>query len=155
MTVTNLIKNIGRCRDLLASKDFKAIKNNIYIFEKTYEEAKRNIDKYTKNGEHTLDFTCDDLKELSDEIFAYVKNFQTRFTYDKSLKMLTKYESIGNDEINEFVKEQCDYMYVDTRLREAYKIFAYLGVITWIFAEFYKSKELDAQLLSLIRSYLK
>lgn len=155
MKVTNLIQLIGKCRDLLATKDFKLIKNNIYLFERTYDEAKRNIDKYTRNSEHVLDFTADDLKELSDEIYAYVKNFQSKFTYDNSLKKLTKHKSIGNDEINDFVKEQCDYMFVDVKLREAYKIIAYLGVITWIYTEFYKSKELDAELTKLIRSYLK
>lgn len=155
MKVTNLIQLIGKCRDLLATKDFKLIKNNIYLFERTYDEAKRNIDKYTKNSQHVLDFTADDLKELSDEIYAYVKGFQTRFTYDKSLKILTKHKSIGNDEINEFVKEQCDYLFVDTKLREAYKIIAYLGVITWVFTEFYKSKEFDSEMTKLIRSYLK
>jgi hypothetical protein len=69
--------------------------------------------------------------------------------------MLTKHKSIGNEEINDFVKEQCDYLFVDTRLREAYKIIAYLGVITWIFTEFYNSKELDVEVTKLIRSYLK
>ena len=155
MKVTNLIQLIGKCRDILATKDFKLIKTNLYLFERVYDEAKRNIDKYTKNSQHVLDFTADDLKELSDEIFAYIKNFQSKFTYDNSLKKLTKHKSIGNEEINEFVKEQCDYLFVDTRLREAYKIIAYLGVITWVFTEFYKSKELDVEVTKLIRSYLK
>lgn len=127
MQVTNSIKLIGKCRDILATKDFKTILHNIYLFERTYDEAKRNIDRFTKNDQYVLDFTADDLKELSDEIYAYIKNFQTKFTYDKSLKMLTKHESIGNEEINDFIKEQCNYMYVDTKLREAYKIIAYLG----------------------------
>lgn len=155
MAVTNLIKLIGKCRDILATKDFATIRNNIYIFERTYDEAKRNIDRYSRNRKHDLDFTCDDLKELSDEIYAYVKNFQSKFTYDNNLKKLSKYDVIGNAEVNAFVKEQCDYMFVDTKLREAYKILSYLGTVTWVFTEHYKSQEFDSQITDLLRSFLR
>jgi hypothetical protein len=45
-------------------------------------------------------------------------------------------------------------MYVDTKLREAYKILAYLAVTVWLWDEARQQQDLSWQVTQAIRSFL-
>ena len=154
MKVTNLIRNIGKCRDIIATKDVKTVLSNIYIFEKTYMEAKVQIDKYIKKQDYELDFTYHDLKELSDEIYAFVRNYQQKLTYESQWKRLSKHKKIDNNVLDSYLKETCNIMLIDARLREAYKIFAYLAVVVWVWKENKKNDDFDKVAIKTIQSFL-
>lgn len=154
MKVTQLIQNIGKCRDILATRDFKEVLKNIYLFQKTYEMAKREVDKFVSNENYEVDFTYYDLKELSDEIYAFIKNYQNKFVFDCAYKKLSKIHKITNEVVRKHSQEQCDLMYVDARLREAYKILSYLAITTWLWTESREQSELDWQVTQAIRSFL-
>lgn len=132
MQVTKTIESIGKCRDALATKDFKTILTRLGLFEKVCDTVKHHVEKYTKDAKHELDFTPYDLQELSDEIYEYVKRFQTHFTFDYGHKKLVKHKVINNEVLNKFTQEQCDKMYLDRKLREAYKILTYLGLTLYL-----------------------
>jgi hypothetical protein len=154
MKVTQLIQNIGKCRDVLATKDFKEVLKHIHLFQKVYEMAKREVDRFISSDTYEIDFTYHDLKELSDEIYAFVKNYQNKFVFDYGYKKLSKIHKITNDVVREHSQEQCDFMYVDKKLREAYKIIAYLAITTWLWTESREQAELDWQVTQAIRSFL-
>lgn len=138
MQVTQLIQDIGKCRDLLEEKDLKKISSFIGLFDKVTDEAKRQVDKYIKNDKYELDFTPYDLRELSDEIFDFVKKYQTQLKFDYGIKQLKKNKIINNKVLADFTNQQCEIMYIDRKLREAYKILAHLGLTLYLWQEFRK-----------------
>jgi hypothetical protein len=138
MQVTQLIQDIGKCRDLLEEKDLKKISSFIGLFDKVTDEAKRQIDKYIKNDKYELDFTPYDLSELSDEIFDFVKKYQTQLKFDYGIKQLKKNKIINDKVLADFTNQQCEIMYIDRKLRETYKILAYLGLTLYLWQEFRK-----------------
>lgn len=154
MKVTQLIENIGKCREALATKDFKTVLKNIYLFQKVCDMAKVQVDRFIKKDNYELDFTYYDLKELSDEILAFIKNYQSKFLFDKYQKDFIKIHKIDNDVLSKYTKNLCDLMYVDARLREAYKILSYLALTVWLWTEAREQEELDWQVTQAIRSFL-
>ena len=56
-TVTQLIQDIGKCRDLIATGEQKQVLARIHLFEKVYNGVKRDLDKFIKDPEYELDFT--------------------------------------------------------------------------------------------------
>lgn len=154
MKVTNLIQNIGKCRDLLAAKEFKNILKNIHLFKTVYQEIMRNVDKYIQNNKHELDFTYNDIQELADEILNYIKNYQSKFTFKRFKEELLKNKIINDKVLIEFQKEKCDYMYVDRELREVYKILSYLALSVYLIEEQNIREDFTFQVVDVIRSFI-
>ena len=154
MKVSNLIQNIGKCREVICSRDFKEILKNIYLFQRVYEEAKIKVDRFLKDERNELDFTHYDLQELSDEIYKFIKGYQNKFSFEAMQKKLIKAKTIDNVVLRDFTQEHCDWMYVDARLREAYKVLSYLAITVWLWTEAREQEELDWQVTNLIRSFL-
>lgn len=135
MTVTKTLENIGKCRDLIETKDLKKILSKIGVFEQTTDCLKHHIDKYIKNEHYELDFTPYDLQELSDEIFNFIKDIQDHFTFDFGKNLILEHKKIDNKVFLEFSQRQSDEMFLDRKLREAYKILSYLGLTLYLFEE--------------------
>jgi len=154
-TVTNLLMNIGKCRDIIESGDFKTIHNKLYLFEKTYEDCKRHVDKYTKDPNHKLDFTYYDLQELSDEILEYLKNYQQKFKFERYEKLLPEDACIDNYVLSDVLTKIIREMFVDARLREAYKILSYLAFVLMLWEENYRNQEFDVQIANTLKEMLK
>lgn len=150
----SLIENIGKCRDLLLTKDFKVILARQALFEDVVNRAKVQVDRYIKNPEYELDFNHYDLQELSDEIFNYIKTFQTKMLFKHGQKELLKNKTINNEVLQKFNQQQCDVLYLDRKLREAYKILSYLAITVWLWTEAREQQELDWQVTQAIRSFL-
>jgi hypothetical protein len=150
----SLIEQIGKCRDILLTKDLKTVLKNIYLFEDVCNRTQRQVNKYTKTLDYELEFNYHDLKELAEEIFDFVKNYQTKFLFEYGQKELSKNKIITNDILNNFNQAQCDIMYVDRKLREAYKIISYVALIAWLWTEQREQMELDWQVTQTIRSFL-
>ena len=154
MQVTKLIQNIGKCRNALNTRDFKIIMKHLPIFEDVCNKAKIQVDRFIDRDNYEIDFTYHDLYELADETFGYVKNFQTKMLFKHSQKELSKYKKIDNEVLRKFNQQQCDVMYLDRKLREAYKILSYLAVTVWLWTEAREQQELDWQVTQAIRSFL-
>lgn len=148
-----LVKYIGKCRDVLLTRDFKEVLKNIYLFQKVCDIGKVEVDRFIRK-DYKIDFNHYDLQELSDEIFLFIKGYQNKFLFDKAQKKLIKAKTIDNEVLRKFTQEQCDLMYVDARLREAYKILSYLAITVWLWTEAREQEELDWQVTQLIRSFL-
>ena len=149
-----LVERIGKCRDILLTRDFKKILARLPIFEEVTNKAKIEVDRYIKDTNYKLDFNHYDLQELSDEIFNYVKNLQTKMLFKHGQKELLKNKTINNEVLQKFNQKQCDVMYLDRKLREAYKILSYLALTVWLWTEAREQEELDWQVTQAIRSFL-
>lgn len=149
-----VIEDICKLRNALETRDFKTILKYIPVFDRVCNNAKIQVNRFIKNEKHEIDFNYHDLKELSEEIFAYVKNFQNKFTFSNYQKELCKTKTIDNVVLKEFTQKQCDLMFVDRKLRESYKILNYFAMIVWLWTEAREQEELDWQVTQAIRSFL-
>lgn len=133
MKVTNTIKKIGKCRDLICSKEFNLILNYIFLFEDLTHELQRHCAKFLKNDKYELDFTPYDLQELSDEIFDYVKDYQEQMKFEYIFKEIMSNERINNKVFDDFADNYLKKMLVDEKLRNAYKQLSYyaLSILLW------------------------
>lgn len=132
-TVTQLIQYIGKCRDVIATGEQKQVLAHIYLFEKVYTGVKINLDRFIKNPQYELDFTFYDLKELSDEIYDFLKDYPQKFLSDELVHQVQQYPRIDNDVLKQYTQSCCDTMYVDTKLRECYKILSYCAVTLYLY----------------------
>lgn len=149
-----VIEDICKCRNALETRDFKTILKYIPVFDRVCNNAKIQVDRFIKNEKYEINFNYHDLKELSEEIFAYVKNFQNKFTFSNYKKELCKTKTIDNVVLREFTQKQCDLMFVDRKLRESYKILNYFAMVVWLWTEAREQEELDWQVTQAIRSFL-
>ena len=149
-----VIEDICKCRNAIETRDFKTILKYIPVFDRVCNNAKIQVNIFIKNEKYEIDFNYHDLKELSEEIFAYVKNFQNKFTFSNYQKELCKTKTIDNVVLREFTQKQCDLMFVDRKLRESYKILNYFAMIVWLWTEAREQEELDWQVTQVIRSFL-
>ena len=149
-----VIEDICKCRNALETRDFKTILKYIPVFDRVCNSAKIQVNRFIKNEKYEIDFNYHDLKELSEEIFAYVKNFQNKFTFSNYQKELCKTKTIDKVVLREFTQKQCDLMFVDRKLRESYKILNYFAMIVWLWTEAREQEELDWQVTQAIRSFL-
>ena len=149
-----LVERIGKARDIIATRDFKKILGRVQIFDEVTNKAKIQVDRYITNPNYELDFNYHDLKELAEEIFAFIKNYQTKMLFNYLQKEILKNKRIDNDVVNKFNQKQCDVLYLDRKLREAYKILSYLALTVWLWTEAREQEELDWQVTQAIRSFL-
>lgn len=152
--VTNLLCNISKLRDLLEEKDKNKILNNLYLFARVENDVRIQIQKYIRYPEHELDFNYQDLQELGDEIFEFIKNYQQKFLFSKYQKELMQKAPITDDIFNEITQQISKDMLLDTKLREVYKSIGYYAMVIFLWKENDEKKPFDVQITELIRSFI-
>lgn len=154
--VTNLIEQIGKCRDLIKEGNYKKIIANINLFTKVYIDINRNINKYTNDPKYELDFTYYDIMDLSNEIADFLKFFPNKFRTQKFIDKISKNKKIDDRILNNFCTDLCDLFYIDNKLRETQKILAYSGFIYFIWSANNEKNKFDftIELTNTIKSFL-
>ena len=152
--VTNLLSDISKARDLIARGDVKEINNKIIIFDRISRAVKTQLKLYIKNPNHELDFTPDDLNELSTEVFEYIKNFQQKFIYSRLYKDITKTLPITKEIFADFSANLGLQLRAHTVLTAFYKEIAYIGLTLFLWSQTDDKKPFDEQLTDLIRSFI-
>ena len=152
--VTNLLCNISKLRDLLEEKDKNKILNNLYLFARVENDVRIQIQKYIRYPEHEFDFNYQDLQELGDEIFEFIKNYQQKFLFSKYQKELMQKAPINDDIFNEITQQISKDMLLDTKLREVYKSIGYYAMVIFLWKENDEKKPFDVQITELIRSFI-
>ena len=153
-TVSNLLDDISKARDLIARGDLNEIEHKKVIFLRISNGVKTQLARYVKNPSYELDFNHEDLNELSTEVFEYIKNFQQRFTYARLKKDITSKIPIDNERFIEFSKRVATEFSVHTMLTGFYKEMAYTGLVIWLWSETDDKKPFDVQITELIRSFI-
>ena len=133
--VTNLLDNICLCRDMIERGNINELTVKIFIFDIVANEAKRQVNKFIDNKNHELDFATQDLYELSDEIHHFLKGLEPEFDYNSIMERISTYAIVNDSVIEKESIRLADYMYVDRKLRECYKLLSYLAMILQLWTE--------------------
>lgn len=151
--VTNLLEKICKALDILESKDISLIKQNFYLFKDIQDNVIRQCKKYIKFENHELDFTHEDLKNLSDEMFNIINRCQ-KMQYKQLEKRLMQKLPIEMEDYNKLCFAVGDSLYFDKYLRPIANDLAFWGITTWIWSESDYKKPFEKQLLDHIRSFI-
>lgn len=152
--VSNLLENIGRARDVIATGDLYKIEQKLYLFEKISQEVNRQMAKYIKNASHELDFTYADLEELSTEVYDFIKPYFEKFTYANQFKELCKTIPITFDAFQEFSMQNAHEFRVFTVLQSFYRETAYQGIVIWIWSQTDDKLSIGDLLTKTVRSFI-
>lgn len=151
--VTNLLEKICKALDILESKDISLIKQNYYLFNDIQDNVIRQCKKYIKFENHELDFTHEDLKNLSDEMFNVINRCQ-KMQYKQLEKRLMQKLPIEMEDYNKLCFAVGDSLYFDKYLRPIANDLSFWAVTTWLWSESDYKKPFEKQLLDHIRSFL-
>lgn len=151
--VTNLLEKICKALDILESKDISLIKQNYYLFNDIQDNVIRQCKKYIKFENHELDFTHEDLKNLSDEMFNVINRCQ-KMQYKQLEKRLMQKMPIEMEDYNKLCFAVGDSLYFDKYLRPIANDLSFWAVTTWLWSESDYKKPFEKQLLDHIRSFL-
>ena len=108
--VSNLTVKIGKAMDIITSCDFSKIKFNLFLFQQIDNELTIQIKKYAKFADYELDFTVNDIADLSNAIYDFLINFPQKFLYSKYKKNFANYRVITGDMFDTFTTEIADQM---------------------------------------------
>lgn len=151
--VTNLLENIGKVRDLLQEGDVHKLKIHKYFVEKTKNDLIRHIVKYIMDETHECDFTHEDVRALSDEIFD-ICDKQIKMRYSNLYRTLTKKIPFTMDDYNKLCEKMGDTNYFDYYYRSMANDLANFALAMWIWSESDYRKPFEQQLLDHFRSFI-
>lgn len=151
--VTNLLEKICKALDILESKDISLIKQNFYLFKDIQDNVIRQCKKYIKFENHELDFTHEDLKNLSDEMFNIINRCQ-KMQYKQLEKRLMQKLPIEMEDYNKLCFAVGDSLYFDQYLRPIANDLAFWGITTWLWSESDYKKDFMAQITDHLRSFI-
>jgi len=152
--VSNLTLKICKAIDIINSKDFNKIRQNLHFFRKIDDELTIQIRKYASIPDYKLDFMVSDIADLSLIIYEYIKNFQQKFLYSKYEKHFDEFKIITDKEFTDFTVIIADEMTVDTILREVYKSLSYKAIMYKLWSSTENKKAFDEQITDLLKSFL-
>lgn len=152
--VTNLLTDISTARDIIERGDIKEIDRKMIIFSRISTGVKQQLGRYVNNPTYELDFTCEDLNELSTEVFEYIKNFQQRFTYTRLKKDILTKTPVDFERFKEFSMRVALEYSVHSQLIGFYKEMSYIGLVIWLWSQTDDKKPFDVQITELIRSFI-
>ena len=151
--VTNLLEKICKALDILESKDISKIKQSIFLFETLKNDVIRQVKKYIQYENYELDFTHEDIKNLSDEMFNVINRCQ-KMQYKQLEKRLMQKLPIEMEDYNKLCFAVGDSLYFDKYLRPIANDLSFWAVTTWLWSESDYKKPFEKQLLDHIRSFL-
>lgn len=153
-TVTNILENIGKARDLVTKGTVKDIYNRIPFFEKLSADLRTQMTRYIKNASYELDFTYYDLKELSEETYAFIKDMPEKFLFNSLCNELVKVP-LTIENFNAFSMNVGYETKVQTVLNQFYKDVAYIGLTILVWSRSDDKLSFDEQITKTLRSFLK
>ena len=151
--VTNLLEKICKALDILESKDISLIKQNFYLFTDIQDNVIRHCKKYIKYENLELDFTHEDIKNLSDEMFNVINRCQ-KMQYKQLEKRLMQKLPIEMEDFNKLCFAVGDSLYFDKYLRPIANDLAFWAITTWLWSESDYKKPFEQQILEHLRSFL-
>ena len=127
--VTKLLDNICLCRDLVTERNEQHILHKLHIFTQVTQEVKRQVLKWLDAENYELDFTAQDLYELSDEIYNFIAQNPENLTFGRMLQEINKNDVIDDKIITKETNKIANRIKIDTVLRECYEILAYMAIV--------------------------
>lgn len=152
-TVTKLLENISKARDILDTGSLDKVKNNLYFFEKLRDDIVRQGKKYIEHEGHQLDFNSEDVRALSDGLFD-LETKLIKSSYSQLFKRLSKNTPITMEHFNALSQEVANKMLYDKRIRPIADDLAYWAVVIWLWSESEYKQDFMTQITNHLRSFL-
>ena len=153
--MARLIDNISSLRDIFISNDIKALLFKINLLKSTYEQVNRNIERFIKDDRFELDFTSQDLIDMSQECQVILNSLQQKINANKMLKELMNFEKINDKSMLEFTNNYADIFTLVAHLREFHSVICYSGCLLSALELQYQQGELDFQVIDAIKKFLR
>lgn len=151
--VTNLLEKICKALDILESKDINLIKQSYYLFKDIQDNVIRQCKKYIKHENHELDFTHEDIKKISDEMFDVINKCQ-KMQYKHLENRLKQKLPIELEDFNKLCFAVGDSLHFDKYFRPIANDLSFWAITTWLWSESEYKKPFMSQLTDHIRSFL-
>ena len=152
--MTKLLDNICKIRDLVTNGDYKKILSCLGIFQSTYSDINRNIERFIRNDGHNLDFTSDDLLEMSMEVKVFLDNLNKQVNASRMVKEITSLERIDDSTIHDFTYRYADIFTMIAHLTEFHNIISYSASLLKVLEIQYSQGELDYVVIDVIKKAL-
>lgn len=161
-TQPSFIENIGKCRDMVSKKDIKKLLQHAQHFENTWAGVKKHVDRHFANPSYELDFNYHDLAELAAEIKVCLDEWEDEYSFATFDKQLEENDPMTLEALKKICQRKCDYMYLDTKLRQCYKIVSYFAGLLKMHDREYqrmldlqeKEPDFESEVVAAIRSFL-
>lgn len=151
--VTNLLTNVGKVRDILEEGDIEKLKRYHFFVEKTKNDLIRHVVKYINDDKHKCDFNHEDVRAISDEIFAMLdKQLKMRFSHIR--KTLTKNIPFTHDDYMAVCERLGVTNYLDLFYRPIANDLANFAIAMWVWSESDYRKPFEQQILEHFRSFI-
>lgn len=152
--ITNLTGKICKALDILESRNLSLIKQNFYLFADIQNNIARQCKKYIQYENYELDFTYQDIKSLSDEMFCIINRCQ-KMQYKHLEKRLMQKIPIEMDDFDKMCFAVADTLHFDKFLRPIANDLSFWAITTWLWSESEYKKPLMNQLTEVMRSFLQ
>lgn len=153
--MSKTIDNICKIRDLITVGNYKRILSGLGLFKSTYSLINRNIERFIKNDNHTLDFTSDDLLEMSREVKVFLSNLNHQINANKMVKEITSLDIINDISIKDFTYKYADIFTMVAHLTEFHNIISYSASLLKVLEIQYQQQELDFVVIEAIKKALR
>lgn len=151
--VTNLLDKICKALDILESGDLLKIKQSIYLFQDVSNNIIRQGKKYIQYEDHELDFTFEDVRKLSDEMFNIINRCQ-KMPFNQLEKRLRQKLPIEIEDFDKMCFAINDTMFFDKFLRPIANDLSFWAITIYLWSESEYKKDFMEQLTDHLRSFL-
>ena len=151
----NTMDNICKIRDLITVGDYKKILSGLGLFRSTYNLVNRNIERFIKNDGYVLDFTSDDLLEMSMEVKTFLAGLNNQINANKMVKELTGLDRIDDASVHAFTYKYADIFTMIAHLTEFHNVISYSASLLKILEIQYSQQELDYVIIDTIKKALR
>ena len=153
--MTKTLDNICKIRDLITVGDYKKILSGLGLFRSTYSLINRNIERFIKNDGHNLDFTSDDLLEMSREVKVFLSNLNHQINATKMVNEIMSLDSITDASVNDFTCKYADIFTMVAHLTEFHNIISYSASLLKVLEVQYEQGNLDFVVIDAIKKALR
>ena len=122
-------------------------------FETLKNDVIRQCRKYIQYEDHELDFTYEDIRCLSDELFDAINRCQ-RMQFTQLDKRLRQKLPIQIEDFNKLCFAVADSLYFDKFLRPVANELSFWSITIWLWSHSEDRKTIDKVLLETLRSFL-
>lgn len=153
--MSKTIDNICKIRDLITVGDYKKILSGLGLFRSTYSLINRNIERFIKNDGHNLDFTSDDLLEMSMEIKTFLSGLNNQINANKMVNEITSLEQINDKTVKIFTCKYADIFSMVAHLTEFHNIISYSASLLKVLEIQYEQQDINYVIIDVIKKALK
>lgn len=156
MDQSNLARKFVKARNILEEGDFKAIHNNLWLFQDIYMTVNRYLEKFIKTDKNTMVVCAGDLKDLCDLIQPLLERYEREITHQKMYKAMYEGEEVNDESFNAWAKRYTALFDVVAKLRNCLSIYSYTYCVLDVYEkQWEQNNDINVIFTSAIKDYMK